>query len=75
MVYLHIAIYQIILVIIAWSVLLVVQRSYEDAQIRFGLALAFVAYLIDFFVCLFMLEKDKKDTAHSFFQNDNQNDK
>jgi len=66
-----ISLFQILLTILAWSVLIVVKNNFDNTQVRFGIALLFLSYVVNFFLALFLIQKSKKAKTMSFFEHPN----
>ncbi len=67
-IFLIVGLQQILLIVLAWSVLIVVGRSFENSELRFGLSAAFLAQCVGLVAAYLQLEKDRQGAAREFFQ-------
>lgn len=59
---------QLLLIILAWSVLLVTARDFADHAIRFGIFLVFVTQVTALVATFLNFQLEKQNQARSFFQ-------
>lgn len=59
---------QLLLIILAWSVLIVASRDFADHAIRFGLFLVFVTQVTALVATFLNFQLEKQTQARSFFQ-------
>ena len=59
---------QLLLIVLAWSVLVSISRDFEVSEIRFGILLAFLAQILGLVAAQLQTQKDKKQKVMDFFQ-------
>ncbi len=59
---------QILLLILAWSVLLAVGNDYGDSEVRFGLFLALIAQIVALVATFLEWQQSKQQGVRDFFQ-------
>ncbi len=59
---------QVLLVVLAWSVLISISRDFEVSEIRFGIFVALLSQIIGLVAAQLQTQKDKKQQVMSFFQ-------
>ena len=60
---------QLLLIVLAWSVLSFIGREYSQSAIRFGIFLAFVAQVTALVATFLNIQLDRQHQAQSFFNN------
>jgi hypothetical protein len=59
---------QVLLIVMAWSVLVSVSRDFEVSEIRFGIFVALLSQIIGLVAASLQMKKDRKQRAMDFFQ-------
>ncbi|MCF7812186.1 hypothetical protein K9M59_01125 [Candidatus Gracilibacteria bacterium] len=59
---------QLILLVLAWSVLISISREFESSEIRFGIFAAFLAQVVGVVSAYLHLQNQQKKRARDFFQ-------
>ncbi len=59
---------QVLLIILAWSVLISVSRDFEVSEVRFGIFLALLSQIIGLVAAYLHTQKESKQRVRAFFQ-------
>ncbi len=66
--YVGVGIEQVLLIVLAWSVLISISRDFEVSEIRFGIFIALLSQIIGLVAAYLQTQKDRKQQAMAFFQ-------
>jgi len=66
--FLGIGIEQVLLIVLAWSVLISISRDFEVSEVRFGIFVTLLSQVVGLVAAQLHAQKDKKQQAMAFFQ-------